>query len=54
MKNTLITATIALFALGILMIYMGLNKGIMINPPVVSGVGFLVIGIVFGALSKQK
>ncbi|MBS9463829.1 hypothetical protein KIM67_15520 [Flagellimonas sp. 389] len=53
MKNVLTFAIIALLILAVLITYLGLQRDTIINPPVVTGVGFLVIAVVFVMLRKR-
>ena len=52
MKNTLTFAIVALLVLALMITYLGLQRDTIINPPVITGVGFLVIAVVFGQWRK--
>ncbi|WP_226294150.1 hypothetical protein [Aquimarina algicola] len=54
MKSILIFAAITLCILSIMITYLGLQRENIINPPVITGVGFLMIAVVFVMLSKRK
>ncbi|AWX43091.1 hypothetical protein HME9304_00078 [Flagellimonas maritima] len=47
MKNILTSASIILFILSITIIYLGLQRDNIVNPPVITGIGFIIIAIVF-------
>ncbi len=53
MKSLLTFASITLLVLSVLIIYLGLQRENIINPPVITGVGFIVIAMVFAMLRKQ-
>ncbi|MEM7484844.1 MAG: hypothetical protein AAF348_06510 [Bacteroidota bacterium] len=53
MKNVLAFASIALLILTILITYLGLQRDTILNPPVITGVGFLIIAVVFVMYRKQ-
>lgn len=53
MKNTLTLAIIILFILSVAIIYLGLQRENIINPPVITGLGFLMIIVVLAKLRKQ-
>ena len=44
-KNLLLLGAVVLFLLGAMMLYLGLQGGMI--PPSLTGIGFLVIGFVF-------
>ena len=47
MKNTYTIAAIAMLILSAAITYLGLQRESLFNPPVVTGVGFAVIAVVF-------
>ncbi|UII75511.1 hypothetical protein LV716_14775 [Flagellimonas sp. HMM57] len=53
MKNVLTFAIIALLILAVLITYLGLQRDTIVNPPVVTGVGFLIVAVVFFMLRKR-
>jgi len=53
MKNIYTIASIILLILAALIINIGLKLDAIINPPVISGVGFIVIAIVVFTLRKR-
>ena len=52
MKSLLTLASIVLLVLAVLIIYLGLQRDSIVNPPVITGVGFIMIAIVFARLRK--
>ncbi|MGB3607026.1 MAG: hypothetical protein WA775_15715 [Psychroserpens sp.] len=53
MKNTLSIAIIVLFILAVAITYLGLQRDSLFNPPVITGLGFFMIAIVFVKWRKQ-
>jgi FtsH-binding integral membrane protein len=54
MKNTYSIAAIAMLILSVTITYLGLQFENIFNPPVVTGLGFAVIAIVFFMASKKS
>ena len=50
MKNVLTLAIAVLLVLAILIIYLGLQRETVINPPVITGLGFIMIAVVFAKM----
>ncbi len=46
-------ACVALLVLAALIIYLGLQRESIINPPVITGVGFIIIAVVFALFSRR-
>jgi hypothetical protein len=53
MKNILTTASIVLLILAVLITYLGLQRENLFNPPVITGLGFLMIAGVFLAFRRR-
>ncbi len=47
MKNILCLASIILLILAVLIIYLGMQRESIFNPPNITGIGFIMIAIVF-------
>ncbi|MEM6517599.1 MAG: hypothetical protein AAF688_15565 [Bacteroidota bacterium] len=54
MKRINIISSIALIILAIMITYQGLQRDTIINPPTITGVGFVVIAIVFFLSGKKE
>jgi len=54
MKITLTIAAILLLILAFMITYLGLQRETVINPPTITGIGFLVIAVVFIKSIKQQ
>ena len=53
MKYLLILASIIFVILGVIIIYLGLQRESIVNPPNITGVGFFVVAIVLFFLRKH-
>nr|WP_297912599.1 hypothetical protein [uncultured Allomuricauda sp.] len=53
MKPILTFASIALLILSIAIIYLGSQRESLFNPPIITGIGFVVIALVFIVWKKQ-
>ncbi len=53
MKNLLTFASIILLILSVWITYLGLQRESIVNPPLITGVGFIMIALVFITLRKQ-
>ncbi len=47
MKNILSLATVVLLILAVLIIYLGMQREYIFNPPNITGLGFIMIAVVF-------
>lgn len=54
MKNTYYLSAFAMLALAIAISYLGLQRDHIFNPPIITGVGFLVLALVFIAAAKRE
>ncbi|MEL6483769.1 MAG: hypothetical protein AAFU57_01590 [Bacteroidota bacterium] len=53
MKNILTLASIVLFVLAILIMYLGMQRETIFNPPNITGIGFLMIAVVLVFWRKE-
>ena len=53
MKTILIWAILFLLILSIMIIYLGMQRESIFNPPNITGIGFIIIAIVFAFWRKQ-
>ncbi|MGB5980921.1 MAG: hypothetical protein WBG46_02140 [Nonlabens sp.] len=53
MKNNLKIASVLMLILAVAITYLGLQRESIFNPPVVTGVGFLVTAWIFFSMSKK-
>lgn len=53
MKNILYTGAVAMLILAAAITYLGLQRENVVNPPVITGIGFFVIAIVFILFGKN-
>ncbi|WP_299523759.1 hypothetical protein [Winogradskyella sp.] len=54
MKKIYILSAIIMVVLAVAITYLGLQRDHIFNPPVITGVGFLVIAIVFMVAGNKK
>lgn len=53
MKNILVFSAVALIVLSVAIAYLGLQRERIFNPPVITGIGFLIIAIVLFKLKDK-
>lgn len=53
MKNIFYTGAILMLVLSIAITYLGLQRENIFNPPVITGIGFFVIAVVFMLFAKS-
>jgi hypothetical protein len=53
MKNLLNIATVVMLILAVAIIYLGAQRESLFNPPIITGLGFIMIAIVLSRLAKR-